>query len=459
MPRAAALYAGGSAIVGLCWLLTADLTWSRLSTSSFSFLGWWGALVLWGRDGITTACLVASAVVPTAILILAAPLLFCLRWFSGAPAWLTASGSVPGASLAEMVPQAAWIVAYAGACIAIFTVLASLLFLAGTGLFGAFAHPYWQWWLYALSSSHDPVVRLWLVMSGVPAAVLSTVPAGVMLYRRYRRIYGWTPWLAMLPRAVWIVALAGLYFAVFTVLATVLFLLGTGLQNAFAHPFWQWWLYAFYYSDNPVVHTWLGVSGVPAAILPLVAAVSWYRRRRISGWTRRRSPPPERPVAQPIRSTTDNHGHARWALMQEVLLLWPGPNPSFGGVVVGEAYDPRQDRGPFSPGNPATWGQGGRAPLLIDPSIEGSTHSLVVAGSGSFKTTSAVSTLLTWTGSVVVLDPAAELGPMLEAARRGMGHRVFILTPDHAAACGFNVLDWIDTASPLAETDVRAVVE
>jgi type IV secretion system protein VirD4 len=59
----------------------------------------------------------------------------------------------------------------------------------------------------------------------------------------------------------------------------------------------------------------------------------------------------------------------------------------------------------------------------------------------------------------VVLDPAAELGPILEAARRRMGHRVFVLSPDHAAACGFNVLDWIDTASPLAETDVSAVVE
>jgi type IV secretion system protein VirD4 len=101
----------------------------------------------------------------------------------------------------------------------------------------------------------------------------------------------------------------------------------------------------------------------------------------------------------------------------------------------------------------------GRASIAVDSCVEGSTHSLVVAGSGSFKTTSAVSTLLTWTGSVVVLDPAAELGPMLEAARERMGHRVWILSPDHAAACGFNVLDWIDIGSPLAETDVSAVVE
>jgi type IV secretion system protein VirD4 len=358
------------------------------------------------------------------------------------------------------VPLTAWFAAGAGVYLATFTVLATLFFLLGTGLLGAFAHPYWQWWLYALWYSGNPVVRAWLEMSGVPAALLPLVPAGISLYRHYRRIHGWTPWLAMVPRAAWIVAGAGLYLAAFTVLATLFFLVGTGLFGAFAHPFWQWWLYALWYSDDPAVRAWLEVSGVPAAVLPLVAAGSiWYRRRRTGRWTLRRNPPPERPMAPPIRSTTDNHGHARWALMPEAQALWPGPNPSFGGVAVGEAYDPRQAQGSFSPRNPATWGEGGRAPLLVDPCVDGSTHSLVVAGSGSFKTTSAVSTLLTWTGSVVVLDPAAELGPMLEAARRRMRHRVFVLSLDHSAACGLNVLDWIDTASPLAETDVRAVVE
>jgi type IV secretion system protein VirD4 len=165
----------------------------------------------------------------------------------------------------------------------------------------------------------------------------------------------------MIPQAAWILAGARLYLVVFTVLATVLFLIGTGLQGVFAHPFWQWWLYALYYSDNPNVHSWLEISGAPAAVLPLIAAGSfWYRRHRIGRWTLRRNQPPERPVPQPIRSTTDNYGHARWALTQEAQALWPGPNPSFGGAAVGEAYDPRQDRGPFSPGDPRTWGQGGR---------------------------------------------------------------------------------------------------
>jgi type IV secretion system protein VirD4 len=84
----------------------------------------------------------------------------------------------------------------------------------------------------------------------------------------------------------------------------------------------------------------------------------------------------------------------------------------------------------------------------------------VIAGSGSYKTTGhAIPTLLTWTGAAVVLDPATELGPMLAADRRRMGHRVFILSPQNAALCGFNVLDWIDITSPMAETDVAAVVE
>jgi integrase len=48
---------------------------------------------------------------------------------------------------------------------------------------------------------------------------------------------------------------------------------------------------------------------------------------------------------------------------------------------------------------------------------------------------------------------------MLERDRRRMGHNVFVLSPQSAAACGFNVLDWIDIASPLAEPNVDAVVE
>ena len=48
-----------------------------------------------------------------------------------------------------------------------------------------------------------------------------------------------------------------------------------------------------------------------------------------------------------------------------------------GGIVVGEAYRVDQDRlarRALEPADRSTWGQGGTAPLLIDPCRSGSTH-------------------------------------------------------------------------------------
>ena len=252
-------------------------------------------------------------------------------------------------------------------------------------------------------------------------------------------------------------------FASFTALASIIFLAGTGLIGKFPHPFWQWWLYLFEASGDPTVRHWLLASAVPGFSVPLLAGLALlFRGRTVQGWTLRRDHPPARVVASPIRSPTDNHGHARWMTLPEARDLWPGPDPKFGGVVVGEAYAVNEDRVAvmrFKPHERKSWGHGGKAPLLVDPCAEGSTHSLMIAGSGSFKTVSAVSTLLTWTGSAVVLDPSAELGPMLAADRERIGHQVFVLHPNTAHEVGFNVLDWIDTSSPMAETDVRAVVD
>jgi hypothetical protein len=40
-----------------------------------------------------------------------------------------------------------------------------------------------------------------------------------------------------IPLTAWIVAFAGLYLVAFTVLATLFFLVGTGLLGTFAHPY------------------------------------------------------------------------------------------------------------------------------------------------------------------------------------------------------------------------------
>ena len=164
-----------------------------------------------------------------------------------------------------------------------------------------------------------------------------------------------------------------------------------------------------------------------------------------------------------LRARSDNFGHAAWLSMRDAQRLFPGPDPIYGGIVVGEAYRVDEDRVArvaFDPATRASWGRGGTAPLLVDPCRTGPTHALVLAGSGGYKTTSVgIPTLLSWTGSAVVLDPSREIGPMVaEHRRQAMGHTVVTLDPATARTTGLNVLDWIDVTSPLAESHVAAVV-
>jgi type IV secretion system protein VirD4 len=258
---------------------------------------------------------------------------------------------------------------------------------------------------------------------------------------------------------------AGVFFVgAFTFFASLIFVVGYGVLADFPHPYWQWWEYLWWDAGfDPGVDRWLLISAIPAAALPGSVIATWLiKKPRVIAWSLRRNPPPTQKAPAPIRGTTDNYGHARWMTFDEARRLWPGPDPAYGGVVVGEAYNPREDSVadiPFDPDDQRTWGLGGTAPLLVDPCRGGSTHALAITGSGGFKTTSAVSTLLTWTGSAIVLDPSAELGPMLTADRQRMKHSVFTLHPRTAHEVGFNALDWIDTNSPMAETDVGAVVE
>ena len=245
--------------------------------------------------------------------------------------------------------------------------------------------------------------------------------------------------------------------AAWTLIASVVFLVGTRLIGAFAHPFYQWWTYLLYAPPNPVVTLWLRIGSGVASVAVLFFAVALAVGRRGMGPSLRRGLFGGTP--QPMRGATDNHGHADWLSIANARKVFPGPSAAFGGVVVGEAYRVDQDRVAsvaFDPADKATWGMGGKAPVLIDPCSAGPTHSLIFAGAGSFKSMSAASTLLTWTGAAVVLDPSGELGPMLAGARAAMGHTVHQLGV--TGTTGFNVLDWIDIESPLATTNVLSVV-
>jgi len=157
-----------------------------------------------------------------------------------------------------------------------------------------------------------------------------------------------------------------------------------------------------------------------------------------------------------VRGKRAIHGEANWMGVNEAKRLFP----ETGGIVVGEAYrvdkDVVADRG-FRADNRETWGRGGKSPPLCFDASFGSTHGLVFAGSGGFKTTSVtVPTALIWGGGLVALDPSNEVAPMVIEHRRKAGRDVFVLDPK-VPATGFNVLDWIGHFGGTREEDVVAV--
>ena len=163
------------------------------------------------------------------------------------------------------------------------------------------------------------------------------------------------------------------------------------------------------------------------------------------------------------RASSDNFGHADWMEIDEALRLFNAARTPKGGIVLGEAYrvdrDAVADRR-FDPRDRSSWGLGGRTSLLVLDLTPDTSHGLVFAGSGGFKTVSVcVPALLTYRGPAVVLDPTGELSSMLTGARERMSRRVVAIDPEARDPVGFNVLDWIDVTGPSADADIRSVVD
>ena len=284
-----------------------------------------------------------------------------------------------------------------------------------------------------------------------PASKSSLPPIGSIMPRVMLRP------LALILAAV---SAAGLWL----VSASALWSKGTG--TPFTPLAWwdatQWWL------ANWWVNLWLVLAAAVPTFFLAMLLLGMFQVWRLRYRGRRRLTARLGGAVRAIeRGVTDNHGHTQWRSMADARKLFPGPHKLYGGMVVGEAYRVDQDRKvagmPFNPRDERTWGMGGKAPLLIDPCTEGSGHSLIFVGPGGFKTTSAVSTVLTRIGSSVILDPSIELGPMLDGAlRRQRKQVVHIGIPGEdetlPPATGFNVLGWIDITHPEAELHVGSVV-
>jgi len=150
------------------------------------------------------------------------------------------------------------------------------------------------------------------------------------------------------------------------------------------------------------------------------------------------------------------HGDAQWMSVAEASRLFP----QSGGIVIGERYrvdkDSVGDRA-FRADEPESWGAGGHAPLLCFDASWGSTHGIVFAGSGGFKTTSVtIPTALKWGGGLVALDPSNEVAPMVIGHRKRAGRTVFVLDPK-TPETGFNALDWIGRFGGTKEEDIASV--
>ena len=128
-----------------------------------------------------------------------------------------------------------------------------------------------------------------------------------------------------------------------------------------------------------------------------------------------------RGYSKPVRSKTAAYGDAEWAGMKEAGELFPTDCL----LPIGDLFRVDLDGSAtriFNPQDAKTWGSGGQKPLMGFNCDFGSTHGLIFAGSGGFKTTGAVvPMLLTWPHNAVVGDPSREVEPMVYEQRKKNG--------------------------------------
>ncbi|WP_313292143.1 Ti-type conjugative transfer system protein TraG [Rhizobium rhizoryzae] len=157
-----------------------------------------------------------------------------------------------------------------------------------------------------------------------------------------------------------------------------------------------------------------------------------------------------------IRGKRALHGEAEWMKLADAEKLLTDA----GGIVVGERYRVDKDSTAaraFRADDSDTWGAGGKSPLLCFDGSFGSSHGIVFAGSGGFKTTSVtIPTALKWGGSLIVLDPSNEVAPMVSTHRTSANRDLFVLDPKNPET-GFNALDWIGQFGGTKEEDIASV--
>ena len=223
-------------------------------------------------------------------------------------------------------------------------------------------------------------------------------------------------------------ALAGLFAAamvaaVWSVLASSTFLLGTGLIRTFhGLPFIEWWVYWWAYGfQQPVVGTWLKVSAVLAAGVPLLFAFAGLMRRGLPG------------AIRPL------HGATRWARPAELRREF---RAKFGGIYLG--YTP----GLLGRRNYLRFG-GPEHVACYAPTRSGKGVGLVIPN------------CLLYEASLVCLDVKKENWAATAGIRAAAGQKVFLfdpLAPDGRTA-RYNPLGYVRRGTMDAFDDIQRIAQ
>ena len=223
-------------------------------------------------------------------------------------------------------------------------------------------------------------------------------------------------------------ALAGLFAAttiaaIWSVLASSTFLLGTGLIRGFhGLPFGEWWLYWWFYGfQQPVVGTWLKVSAVLAAGVPMLIALAGLMRRGLPGSIR------------PL------HGATRWARASELRREF---RARFAGLYLGYT--------PGLLGRPEYLRFGGPEHVACyAPTRSGKGVGLVIPN------------CLLYEGSLVCLDVKKENWAATAGIRAAAGQKVFLfdpLAPDGRTA-RYNPLGYVRRGTMDAFDDIQRIAQ
>ncbi|MBV8594446.1 MAG: type IV secretory system conjugative DNA transfer family protein, partial [Caulobacteraceae bacterium] len=251
-------------------------------------------------------------------------------------------------------------------------------------------------------------------------------------------------------------AAAPAFLAAWDVASSNIFLYEAGLWDSYEWPesAWAWLQYVQYAGQDPLYTEWLSRASVGGFGATAVAAAllgnAWLSRGG------RRGPPLSfRTGKGRQRGASSTFGDARWAERRDIRDRYPGPHPIYGGVAVGELYRPDQQRFGgqyYHPKRPWTWGEGGKAPLIVDDLTSGSGHTIRISGSGGGKTEFAKCSLHTFFNSAVVLDPKGKIGAATRHVRERMGHKVITIRPGQD---GLNLFNSIDPLHPRADLHIR----